>query len=171
MLKANGNTEKLYETLANLRLTIGYLGEREQFGWWQSSFFTRGSDAFLSPLFSRTQILAQCNGVTQAAARIHDERIGIGHVYHLFRLPEDIEQHIHTILRETTQLSVVENKETALNYLRQFASNPKTASLGPTMVGDKITLTELESWSRASGFYLDAFERGVEIYPYFVEKS
>ncbi len=52
---------ELVERLAKLRLIIGYLAEREQFGWWQSSFFTQGNNAFLSPLFSRTQIVAQCN--------------------------------------------------------------------------------------------------------------
>jgi len=69
---------ELIETLVKFRLAIGYLGEREQFGWWQSSFFTQGSDAFLTPIFGRTKALAQCNGVTQAAAIIHDERIGTG---------------------------------------------------------------------------------------------
>jgi len=86
-------------------------------------------------------------------------------------LPESIEQNISRILLETTQQSIVKNKETSLNYLRQFSAKPKTTSLGPTMVGDKVNLTELNSWSCVSGFYLDAFERGVEIYPYFIEKS
>ena len=45
------------------------LGEREHFGWWQSSFFTQGSSAFLSPIFSRTQFLAQCNGMRRATGR------------------------------------------------------------------------------------------------------
>ena len=88
--------------LVTYRLLVGYLGEKEQYGWWQSSFFTQGAGAFLTPLFPRTQMLAQCNGVTQAAALVHDERIGVGHVYHLFRRPEDLEQSIRH-LRETTE--------------------------------------------------------------------
>jgi hypothetical protein len=38
---------EIIETLAKLRFAIGYLGERDQFGWWQSSFFTQGSNALL----------------------------------------------------------------------------------------------------------------------------
>ena len=94
-------------TLATLRILVGYLGEREQFGWWQSAFFAPGSQAFLAPLFARTQLLAQCNGVTRAACLIHDERIGVGHVYHLFRLPEDMEQGLHGILNEEDVLSLI----------------------------------------------------------------
>ena len=85
------------EYLATLRIVIGYLGERDQFAWWQSSFFSAGSEAFLSPIFARTRFLAQCTGVTQAASAIHDARIGTGNVYHLFRLPEDMAQDIHQL--------------------------------------------------------------------------
>ncbi len=53
------------EYLAKLRVVIGYLGERDQFAWWQSAFFSAGSQAFLAPIFARTQFLAQCSGVTQ----------------------------------------------------------------------------------------------------------
>ena len=47
-----------------LRTVVGYLGEREQYAWWQSSFFGPGSKTFLAPVFGRTQVLAQCAGVT-----------------------------------------------------------------------------------------------------------
>jgi len=86
------------ENVAAMRAAVGFLGEKEQAGWWPSSFFGIGSTAFLSPLFPRTHFLAQCQGVTCAASRKHDERIGVGQVYHLFRLPEDIEQGIHHLL-------------------------------------------------------------------------
>ncbi len=162
---------ELVEKLAKLRIIIGYLGEREQFGWWQSSFFTQGSSAFLAPLFSRTQVLAQCSGVTQAAALIHDERIGVGSVYHLFRLPEDMEQAIHKTLRETILPDAVKNKEAALNDLRKFASKPDNGSEGPVLLGAKSSLLELSSWQNVCGLYLEAFDRGIKIYPYFAENS
>ena len=162
---------ELVEKLANLRITIGYLGEREQFGWWQSSFFTQGSSAFLAPLFSRTQVLAQSSGVTQAAALIHDERIGVGSVYHLFRLPEDMEQAIHRTLRATNLPDAVKNKQTALDELRKFAAKPERNNEGPVLLGAKNSLLELSSWQQVSGLYLNAFERGINIYPYFAENS
>ena len=91
----------------------------------RSPTFAPGSQAFLTPLFARTRLLAQCSGVTRAAALIHDERIGVGDVYHLFRLPEDVEQGIHRILDEEDVCARVEaslaNRETALASLRELA--------------------------------------------------
>ena len=89
----------LVENLAVLRAVVAYLGERDQFAWWQSAFFGAGSALFLSPIFARTQILAQCAGAGMAAARVHDEHIGVGGVYHLFRLPEEIERSLHGALQ------------------------------------------------------------------------
>src|SRR5579883_2609864 len=86
--------------LARLRILIGYLGESAQFGWWSSNFFGPGSKAFLSPVFARTSLLAQYHGVTAAAAKVHDEHIGVGRVYHLFRLPEDLEHALHVVLHD-----------------------------------------------------------------------
>ena len=155
------------ERLVNLRLVIGYLGEREQFGWWQSSFFTQGSQAFLAPLFSRTQVLAQCNGVTHAAALVHDERIGVGSVYHLFRLPEDLEQNIHKALHEVKPQKIISSKESALSFLQRCASKQAQMSPGPTRVGEKKSIHDVNSWQQLSGLYLYAFENSLEIYPYF----
>ena len=155
------------ETLAKLRLVIGFLGERDQFGWWQSSFFTKGSDAFLSPLFGRTQILAQCNGVTQAALIIHDERIGVGNVYHLFRLPEDIEQNIHNILHDLKPQGIVADKETAIDYLEKNSIKPMQESLGPARGGDTRSLHDPNTWQIVSGLYLFALKNGINIYPYY----
>jgi hypothetical protein len=165
---------EINKTLATYRLVIGYLGERERFGWWQSSFFTQGSDAFLSPLFGRTQTLAQCNGVTQAAALIHDERIGIGNVYHLFRLPEDMEQGIHQILHDvefTKELrSLIPSNETALVYLRKQAVEVNPA-IGPTRVGKVESLRDKKVLTVLASYYLNAFENGQEIFPYFTDVS
>src|SRR5215212_10212064 len=60
------------EALTTLRTVVGYLGERDQFAWWQSSFFAPTSRAFLAPVFGRTQALAQYAGVSRAAALVHD---------------------------------------------------------------------------------------------------
>lgn len=162
---------ELVERLARLRLIIGYLGEREQFGWWQSSFFTQGSNAFLSPLFSRTQILAQCNGVTHAAALVHDERIGIGHVYHLFRLPEEIEQAIHKSLHEPALFQSVQKNitksEMALDFLRKLTGPQLPTEVGPIRVGNIVALRDINSWQKVAGAYLYGFEQDTMICPYF----
>jgi len=161
--------------LATLRAVVGYLGEQEQHAWWQSSFFAPGSQAFLAPLFGRTQVLAQINGVTCAASVIHDEHIGVGNVYHLFRLPENIEQGIHHALHNPKLCeqiaTLVASKESAIEYLRQEAGSLTGKGVGPIHIGDTHALRDPGHWSIAAAHYVHGFDHEVEIYPYFAEVS
>lgn len=156
-----------------LRIVIGYLGEKDHFDWWHSSFYSPGSNAFLKPIFGRTQLLAQCSGVTQAAALVHDERIGIGNVYHLFRLPEEMEQGIHRVLGEAdftkTSVGLIASRETALSYLHKFSAPPDQPGVGPTRVGKIDTLRQEHAWQVVAGLYYYAFEAVQPIFPYFSE--
>lgn len=162
-----------FETLAKLRAVIGYLGEREQYAWWQSAFFASGSKAFLAPVFVRTQFLAQFTGVTRAAALIHDERIGIGQVYHLFRLPEDVEQGIHRLLCELTMRdrisTLITGKDNALRFLREEAESNGRPSIGPTRIGAVKDLRRRRFWAMVAGCYLCGFDSDQEVYPYFAD--
>ena len=63
-----------------LRLIVGYLGERENFNWWSTEFFSGSSRQFLEPAFPKTYPLAQYHGVSEAARRLHDDHIGKGQV-------------------------------------------------------------------------------------------
>lgn len=159
--------QNLAASLANLRLVVGYLGEKDQFAWWRSSFFARGSDAFLSPLFPRTQVLAECQSVTAAAAIVHDEHIGIGNVFHLFRLPEDMEHAIHDALLAMKRDEVLKDRERALSYLLDASYPPERTDPGPVRMGDRSALHDLRCWRLVAGLYVRAFEEGVPVYPYF----
>ncbi len=162
------------EHIALLRASVGYLGEREQYAWWQSTFFAPGSRAFLAPTFGRTHELAQYRGVTRAAALIHDERIGVGRVYHLFRLPEDLEQAIHRIVqtpvvgKRITEL--VAHRDVALAYLRTEARSAASVSVGPFEIGPARDLRAWRSWRAVAAQYLGAFEAGAGVYPYFTDR-
>lgn len=162
--------KKNIDFIAILKVCVGLLGEKSQHNWWQSSFFTKGSNAFLSPLFSRTQVLAQCNGVTRAAALIHDESIGIGHVYHLFRLREDMEQSIHHALLDEEIGKVIESigdPGAALDYLKQSATEHKPSGEGPIRVGKISDMQNEDHWKIVAGYYWRAFQEGLRIFPYF----
>ena len=74
-------------TISELRVLVSYLGEKGQANWWGSEFFSNTATAFLGPIFNRSLFLAQYQGATAAAAKVHDEAIGVGRIYHLFRLP------------------------------------------------------------------------------------
>lgn len=163
------------EQIARLRIIVGYLGERDHYAWWQSSFFGPGSRAFLQPVFGRTQLVAQCNGVTRAAAVVHDERIGVGHVYHLFRLPEDVEQALHRALHERALgqrlAAACASKDAALDYLANEASAPDGAAVGPVRVGAAGDLRNPASWRVVATQYRRAYLQGIEVYPYFADKT
>lgn len=163
------------EQLATLRIVVGYLGEHDHYAWWQSAFFASSSLAFLQPVFARTQLVAQCHGVTRAAALLHDERIGVGNVYHLFRLPEDLEQALHRTLhaQELSQrISMVcASKEAALDYLRKEAGRRDSTGMGPTRVGTASELRNGEPWRIVAALYLHACGEGAEVFPYFANQT
>src|SRR5947207_11300108 len=93
------NAKLIHQTIV-LRLAVGILGEHGQAAWWPSMFLGQHANAFLSPIFGSKTRMAQYHGVTEAACRIHDERIGVGRVFHLFRLPETIEQRLSAAFQE-----------------------------------------------------------------------
>lgn len=164
------------ETLTKTRSVVGYLGEKEQFSWWQSTFFSPSSQLFLGHVFCKTCFVAQYTGVTRAAMAVHDKYIGLGHVYHLFRLPEDMEQAIHQLLHDPSLsqeiMSLITSRETALAFLKQdtaIASN--SSDVGPSRVGKIAALRDVGSWQAVADQYAQAFTQGSEIYPYFADPS
>ena len=167
----------LIADLATLRAVVGFLGEADQFNWWKSAFFSSVSQAFLKPIYPRTILVAQGAGVTMAAALAHDDRIGIGDVYHLFRLPEDMEQDIHRALHEQKFeqeiRGLVSSQENALTYLRTFKKDADIDDgvSGAVLVGDLAAMRKLDAWRRAAGYYLAAFETEKQSFPYFGNRT
>jgi hypothetical protein len=136
-------------------------------------FFSSSSHLFLGPLFPRTEMLARCSAATRAAALLHDERIGVGNVYHLFRLPEDVEQALHRALQEpsvTTPLkAVVAERQAAVEYLRTIGSGSLDASAGPVRVGELADLRTPSAWATVASLFVAGFEQNVEVFPYFAD--
>lgn len=162
------------ETLAMCRAAAGYLGERAQHGWWSSGFFEPSSRAFLAPVFGRTIVLAQCSGVTQAAALVHDERIGVGRVYHLFRLPEDVEQGIHQALQRPAVIqriaTLVTSTEAAVQHLREIGRTTSAAHIGPMRIGDARSMRDAGAWRAVAAQYAHAFTTGNPVFPFFADQ-
>ncbi|RMD65812.1 BrxE family protein [Candidatus Parcubacteria bacterium] len=159
-----------FSTITYLRLLIGILGEKDHFSWWPSAFFTQGSHAFLDPIFPRTRLLAQCNGVTRAAALVHDERIGVGQTYHLFRLPEEMEQAIHRALQDpalATQFPGAATRDDLLARLEQLAVPVRPDAVGPVRVGSRQDMNALEKWRQVAGLYFHGFKSNNTVFPYF----
>jgi len=159
-------------TIAELRVLIGYLGEKGQANWWTSEFFSATAAAFLAPIFNRSLFLAQYRGATAAAAKVHDEAIGVGRIYHLFRLPIGLEQASADALSEAafvqTVKSLLVNRELALARLAELAVKQESASSGPVSVGQMSEDLRAEL-QRAAGFYCSAFTAGIQTFPYVRE--
>ena len=164
--------ETIDKQIAELRVIVGFLGEKNQANWWGSDFLSETGSSFLAPIFSNSLFLAQYNGVTAAAAKIHDEDIGIGYIYHLFRLPIGLEQASTEAFNDmlfTQALQVnLASQELALARLANLAINLEAASPGPHSLGlmKEDLISQLKS---AAGIYLSAFTLGIKSFPYFQE--
>lgn len=158
-------------TLMQMRLLVGFLGERAQFAWWPTAFYEPSSRLFLEPVFSKSSRLAQYHGVLEAARRLHDEHLSVGS-YHLFRLPEEVEQDLHSLVQSSIGEELAsqssESKEVALDSLKRLAGMGAPASVGPTAVGNIKDLDSADALKAVAGAYLSAFSQNAKTYPYLV---
>lgn len=163
---------ELAKTIAELRVLVGYLGEKGQANWWGSEFFSPTAAAFLSPIFNRSLTLAQYQGVTAAATKVHDEAIGVGRIYHLFRLPIGLEQAAAEIFSDESFVDSLKpslaNREAAMERLNEIGSKGQTATPGPISLGlmDDDLVGGLQ---RAAGIYHSALVGGLQSFPYLRE--
>lgn len=166
---------KAAQRLAELRLLVGFLGEQAP-AWWPSKFFSATAPSFLAPVFARTMPQAQYHGVTTAAARLHDERIGVGRTFHLFRVPEVYEQSADAAFQDKTFTDQVfahlKDRDHALARLASLADAgaKAKASEGPVLAGD--WQEDLEpALALLAGIYKEAFSKGIQAFPYLRERQ
>jgi hypothetical protein len=153
------------------RLLVGYLGERAQYAWWPTAFYEASSRMFLEPVFSRTYRLAQYHGVLEAARRLHDEHLSVGS-FHLFRLPEEVEQDLHNLVQrpeaDEFALQQIRSKDSALGSLKDLTSAVSVKSVGPTAIGKIAELDAPNTVNAIAAAYLSAFSQDARAYPYLV---
>ena len=141
------------------------MGEKEQVSWWASSFFSNSGERFLSPIFPKTASFARINGACRAAQVVHDEYIGKGDVYHLFRLPENLERTIlEVLINDASVLDCIASEESARAGLRTLAEGGLIQDVGPILLEGKIDLTMV---GLMAGAYSNALQTGEQVFPYF----
>lgn len=154
--------------IAELRILVGFLGEKGQENWWGSEFYSATAAAFLAPIFNRSLFLAQYQGATAAAAKVHDEVIGVGSIYHLFRLPIELEQTASEVVSNPDFVHVLQpsltSRETALARLADRATFQE-ARPGPVSLGSMGEELEAQM-RRAAGAYHAALTAGIQSFPY-----
>jgi len=159
----------ILETI-RLRIAVGCLGELESSPWWPSSFLGQHAAAFLGPVFGGRTIAAQYQGVVEAACRAHDEKIGVGRVFHLFRLPEATERRISGCLNNQVADSLKEcfaSRESAERVLASLATGDGNVKPGPFRLGAAEALHGPDGVALIAAAYRSAFRAGIRCYPYF----
>ncbi|MGH7135852.1 MAG: BrxE family protein [Pirellulales bacterium] len=155
--------------IVSLRLAVGLLGERDQAGWWPSSFMSQASNAFLAPVFGERVLHARYQGILEAARRTHDDRIGVGRVFHPFRLPEAIEHRTFEAMRagDLKSVGAISSPDAAWAALEKLEGEPVDARSGPALVGPADVLERLRWVAEAASLYSAAFRNGLQCFPYF----
>lgn len=153
-----------------MRVAITHLGEKAQFGWWDTAFLNSTGFRYLQLIFPKTTASACVTAASEAAAREHDERIGKGKVAHLFRLSADMELKLRADLAalQLADLGKICSAEAAFQLLDEIAGGSKpVATAGPVQIGTIKELAKTESQSRLAATYASAFRSGTKIFPYF----
>lgn len=160
-------TSESIKNIAKLRYCVAFIGEKDQSNWWSSMFLSKNGQAFLTPVFPKTSFLARIRGTSAAAQQVHDEHIGIGDVFHLFRLPENVEQELSQIFIDDQSLNVQDlaSTEEAYTCLEELADNESKQAVGALLLEENI-LAQTGIKQMASA-YLNAFKSNEEVYPYY----
>ncbi len=158
------------KSIAQLRICVAYLGEKDQKNWWPSAFLSKSGEAFLNPVFPKTSLLARVSGASAAAQVTHDEHIGIGDVYHLFRLPENIEHDIGQLLTSNASLNECFSSENAaIEKLQALAEGSTFQGEGPLLLEqNEINLDAIKAIAAA---FLASFSSEQSVYPYYRGKA
>jgi hypothetical protein len=154
-----------------IRYLVGFLGEKSQCNWWSTSFYTPSSVRFLEPVFARTAPLAQYHGAVEAARRFHDENLSVGS-FHVFRLPEEIEQDLHEIVQlqqlELFDPSLIVDRGSALTALAKLTHGTADEAVGPVLVGKIDELRSSALLGKIGAIYQRALSSETHALPYLV---
>jgi hypothetical protein len=169
MSDANAYDDYL-SALLELRVAVAFLGEKGQSGWWQTQFLQPTGQRFLEFIYPRTTFAAALTAVTVGAKNFHDERIGKGGVFHLFRLPMTLEFRLHQQLLSSDAArlaTIVKDESAARNLLRGHTKGPDPVADGPIRVGDVGLITTGRATANLAHIYLQSMSSATVALPYF----
>lgn len=164
--------DKALTEITRLRFLVGYLGEKRFNKWWDCAFLDTVGVRFLSDVFPRTFLVAGLRSTTEAARLVHDSQIGRVGIFHLFRLPADIEDQLD--VRLNLVVNSWENRSTyetvnLLSELCQLSGSRISAPPGPVQIGVPGKILTLTAVSELAAHYESAFSSGTRCFPYFAQ--
>lgn len=167
---AKDSSAEIIQQLIQLRLAVGFLGQKGQRGWWDCGFLDAIGLRYLEMTFPRTARLAAFRSTTEAACSVHDKALGRVGNFHLFRLPPSIEdqlEHTSESIDWTEQYALIESPEAALSFLKETADALIHAPDGPVQIGVERRILTATSVRELAAHYHSAFVDGKNCYPYF----
>jgi hypothetical protein len=116
--------------------------------------------------------MARYQAICLAAQRVHDQHVGVGEVFHLFRVPDDLEQLLHDAMRDPRgrEISLPNSHEEAIEALDALAASTAAKADGPISIGRLEDVRVRRTWVDAAGFYLNAFVTGHQVHPYLADR-
>jgi hypothetical protein len=167
--------KEVIKKFALLRYVVGYLGEKNQYSWWSSNFLNASTKKMLEFTFPRTAHIAQYEAVSSAAAKVHDEAIGIGKSFHLFRLPEFLEKLLLNEIQAPPERisfeSVISSQDNALEVLIDLAGSASLSGEGPINIGQMNGDHMDQFIAQIASAYFQAFDRNKKAFPYFQDDN
>lgn len=160
----------IIEKIITVRSLVGFLGEKNQFGWWDTSFLDKTGQRFLEVTFPRTALSAALRSTAEAACAVHDRAVGRVGNYHLFRLPPAMEDHVdyaYSKIDSTESGKLFTSRESALDMLRSIANANMAAPAGPVQIGVARRILTDTAIRELAAHYYSAFEQGIRCFPYF----
>ena len=161
------------ESAATVRVLVSALGELGESPWWRTKYLSETGLRFLERIYPRTAFAAGVRGCGIAARRVHDESIGRGKVFHLFRLPRSLENDIENDLTTGLGQRLLEELQGMLGdadrlrgRLLDLAQNSQKVKPGPWRL-DEGDAAKPETYRRVAGAYAAAFERNERVFPFW----
>ena len=159
-------------TIAKVRLLVGALGERHE--WWRTQFTHETSQRSLEIIFPRTALRAALESVTEAARRVHDEKLE-PKTCHLFRLPSALEDRLADWLADVPEKTLAwppaQRDEVVAQLQRLAGKSTVTVAEGPQSLGDAARLEDKRTFEDLASAYLIAANSGFRPIPYFQSKE
>lgn len=158
--------------IIELRTITLALGESTHFGWWKSQFLSPTGLSFLERLYPHTRFAEGVRSALLAAQDVHDANIGKGQVFHLLRLSPTTEWELDRVLVEQSATldkkyqAILGNKDELIKALTTFSPDFSIApAIGPLL----LNFPSQRMIPALAAAYLQAFQQGKQVFPYFEE--
>ncbi len=164
----NYGSKRFVKHYLMLRRLVAFLGEKNQYSWWSTTALNATGAKYHAMLFPRTSGLSTLAQVSQSARNHHDQSISSSHSFHLFRLPNELEESLFRSAAEAPAVADL-SKEKALNELELLAGQKEYDADGPVQIGNLSQIRSPKSIEAIAGYYLRAFRSGKTIIPFFAD--